>query len=225
MEKLTKQQESIADQIIKLIKINRISTTEVADCMGKSGLFADAKPIQQGMFNVGKVRWMYAYNDSNWTIHEIAREIEPSEIVMIESFNCGERSTIGELVSKYMLLYQQAEAIITNQNMRDANSLLRERFSIWCKGFSPIGCFNTKCPEPLDPEIYKEHYERYQGSIAVCDDSGVVIIPKELQTEEFYQKLVAIEDQEDIWFDCLDHRKWDTFDIVCLKKYRNTGDK
>ena len=113
MEKLTKSQESIVDQIIKLIKINRISTTEVADCMGKSGLFADAMPIQQGMFKVGKVRWMYAYNDSNWTIHEIAREIEPGEIVMIESFNCGERSTIGELVSKYMLLYQQAEAIKT----------------------------------------------------------------------------------------------------------------
>ena len=112
MEKLTKPQESIADQIIKLIKINRISTTEVADCMGKSGLFADAKPIQQGMFKVGKVRWMYAYNDSNWTIHEIAREIEPGEIVMIESFNCGERSTIGELVSKYMLLYQSAVLLV-----------------------------------------------------------------------------------------------------------------
>ena len=28
-----------------------------------------------------------------------------------------------------------------------------------------------------------------------------------------------IEQQEDIWFDCLDRLKWDTFDIVCLKKY------
>ena len=102
---------------------------------------------------------------------------------------------------------------------------MRERFSIWCKGFSPIGCFNTQCKEPLDPAIYEEHFNQYQGSIAVCDDSGVVIIPKELHTEEFYRKLVAIEDQEDIWFDCLDHRKWDTFDIVCLKKYRDTGEK
>ena len=179
--------------------------------------------------SLGKIEEGYVLTSESCALDaigaELVRDIEPGEIVMIESFNCGERSTIGELVSKYMLLYQQAEAIITNQNMRDANSLLRERFSIWCKGFSPIGCFNTKCPEPLDPEIYKEHYERYQGSIAVCDDSGVVIIPKELQTEEFYQKLVAIEEQEDIWFDCLDHRKWDTFDIVCLKKYRNTGDK
>ena len=55
----------------------------------------------------------------------------------------------------------------------------------------------------------------------VCDDSGVVIIPKEQITEDMLQKLIAIEEQEDIWFDCIDRRKWDTFDTVCLKKYKN----
>ena len=55
----------------------------------------------------------------------------------------------------------------------------------------------------------------------VCDDSGVVIIEKDNLTEKFYQKLEAIEEQEDIWFDCIDRRKWDTFDTVCLKKYRD----
>ena len=217
---------TIQEQIIHKIKINRISTTEVADCMGKSGLYENAKAILPGMFKTGVVRWIYAYNNSNWSIHEQARDIKPGEIVMIEAFNCGDRSTIGALVSKYMVLYQQAEAIITNANMRDANDLLKERYPVWCKGFSPIGCFNTKCEEPLDPEIYREHYEKYQGSIAVCDDSGVVIIPKELHTEAFLQKLTDIENQEDIWFDCLDHRKWDTFDIVCLKRYKTeSGEK
>ena len=38
-------------------------------------------------------------------------------------------------------------------------------------------------------------------------------------TEEFYKKLEQIEYQEDIWFDCIDRRKWNTFDTVCLKKY------
>ena len=40
-----------------------------------------------------------------------------------------------------------------------------------------------------------------------------------IHTEEFYQKLVAIEEQEDTWFDRLDHYKDNTFDIVCLKTY------
>ena len=63
----------------------------------------------------------------------------------------------------------------------------------------------------------------YDGGAAVCDDTGVVIIPKELHTEEFLEKLHNIEDQEDIWFECLDHRKWNTYDIVCLKKYLETN--
>ena len=26
--------------------------------------------------------------------------------------------------------------------------------------------------------------------------------------------------EEDVWFNCIDFRKWDTFDTVCLKKYK-----
>ena len=65
----------------------------------------------------------------------------------------------------------------------------------------------------------QKNYEKYDGAIAVCDDCGVVIIPKDRINEEFYQALVKIENQEDIWFDRLDHYKENTFDIVCMKNY------
>ena len=212
--------EGIKERIINLIKTNRISTTEVADCLGKKGLLENARPINRGMFRVGNVKWVYAYNESNWSVHEQVRDVEKDDIVLIEAFHCGERATIGELVTKFIILYRQATAIISNGNMRDANDLIKEKYPVWCKGVTPIGCFNTKNDKPLDPVLYEEHYNQYEGSVAVCDDSGVVIIPKECHTEEFYQKLVDIENQEDIWFDCLDRKKWDTYDIVCLKKYR-----
>jgi hypothetical protein len=32
-------------------------------------------------------------------------------------------------------------------------------------------------------------------------------------------KLEWIEEQEDMWFDCVHRRKWSTYDTVCLKKY------
>ena len=47
----------------------------------------------------------------------------------------------------------------------------------------------------------------------------MVIIPKELHNEDFMEKLVAIEEQEDIWFDRLDRKHENTFEIVCEKKY------
>ena len=90
--------------------------------------------------------------------------------------------------------------------------------------FSPIGCFNTEENALLDEAAVEQKKNAMDGSIAVCDDSGVVLIPKELHTQAFYQKLIDIENLEDTWFDCLDRKKWDTFDIVCKKKYlRETG--
>lgn len=209
----------IKEEMIELIKKNKISTTEVADCMGKAGLFENSHAVNRGHFAVGTVRWVYAYDNSNYTVHEQIRDTQPGDIVLIEAFNCGERSTIGELVTKFIVLYKEAAAVITNGNLRDGNDLIKQNYPIWCKGLSPIGCFNKKPERELDEEIRKAHYEMYDGSIAVCDDSGVVIIPKELHTREFIQKLNQIEEQEDIWFTYLDRYKWDTFDIVCLKKY------
>ena len=197
----------IKKEIIDKIRKNRISTTEVADCLGKAGLFEGAHIVNRGHFAVGNVKWIYAYNESNWSIHEQAREVQPGDVVLIEAFNCKNRATIGELVSKFMLLYKEAVAVISNAPLRDANDLIKQNYPVWCSGFTPVGCFNKKIEEPLDEEIYKQHKEKYDGSIAVCDDTGVVIIPKEQHTVEFLGKLDNIEKQEDTWFECLDRRK------------------
>lgn len=206
-------------QIIDFIKRNRVSTTEVADCLGKSGALENILPVNRGHFKVGNVKWVYAYKESNWNVHEQIPETQENDIVFIDAIDCGGRSIIGELVCKYILLYRQAAAIISNAKMRDAAALIRENYPVWSTGVNPVGCFNTKPETPLDKDVENKHRERYDGAIAVCDDCGVVLIPKEHHTEEFLQKLQSIEEQEDIWFDRLDRKKENTFDIVCLKKY------
>ena len=210
----------IIEEIIEYIKINKVSTTEVADCLGKKGVIQNVMPVNRGQFCVGKIKWVYAYNESNWDVHEQIREVQKGDIVYIETFDCGDRAIVGELVSKFIILYRQAEAIVTNTKMRDAHKLIKENYPIWCTGFSPVGCFNTQNPAPFSLEIIEERMKNIDGAVMVCDDSGVVIIPKEQLTREFMKKLEDIEEQEDIWFDCIDRRKWDTFDTVCLKKYK-----
>lgn len=207
------------EKIIDYIRRNRVSTTEVADCLGKTGSLENVYPINRGHFKVGRVKWVYAFDNSNWPVHEAIRDTKEGDIVFIEAFSCGGRAIIGELVSKYILLYKQATAIICNAPFRDAPALIRENYPIWCNGVSPVGCFNTKPKTDLEDSIVTSHRDQFDGAIAVCDDCGVVIIPKECHTEDFYQKLIRIEEQEDIWFNRLDHYKEDTFDIVCLKKY------
>lgn len=211
--------QDIKDKIIDYIKRNRVCTTEVADCLGKSGALENVMPINRGMFKVGNIKWVYANAESNWDVHEQIVSTEEGDIVFIEAFNCKHRAIIGELVSKYILLYRQAAAIISNAKFRDAAALLKELYPIWCTGFTPVGCFNKKPDCDLNPTIVAEHKAMYDGAVAVCDDCGVVIIPKDQLTENFYQKLIDIEMQEDIWFSRLDHYKENTFEIVCQKKY------
>ena len=58
--------------------------------------------------------------------------------------------------------------------------MIKNRYAVWCKGFSPVGCFNTDIPESESiKEIVNKQREIYDNAIAVCDDTGVVIIPKD----------------------------------------------
>lgn len=207
------------DKIIEKIKKNRISATEVADCMNKTGAVENVYALNRGHFKVGPVKWTYAINESNWEHHEQIQDLEPGTIVITEPFNCGTRAIYGDLVSKYIMLYKQAEAMVVLGKLRDIPRLIKENYACWLQGVSPIGCFNTKNEIDLEESIKQERREFYDGSIAVCDDSGVVIIPKSMHNEEFLKKLDWIEEQEDIWFDCIDRRKWSTYETVCLKNY------
>lgn len=211
----------IEEKIITYIRKNHVSTTEVADCLGKTGVVEDVFPIVTGMHKVGKIRYIYGFNESNWSIHEQARDVEPEEIVFIDGINVNGRALIGELVTKFLLLYKEATAVVLLGKARDANDLIKNRYAVWSKGITPAGCFNTK--QELNETIRKTADEKqrfYDGAVAVCDDTGVVVIPKEKINVEMYEKLENIEEQEDIWFECIDRKKWDTYDTVCLKKYK-----
>lgn len=212
---------NLTEKIIDKIKRNRISSTEIADCMNKTGAIQNVSALNDGHFKVGKVFWTYAYNESNWEHHEQIVNSPENAVVITEAFNCKNRAIFGELVAKYLLLYRQASALVVLSNLRDIPHLIKENWPIWLVGRSPIGCFNIKNKEKFDESIINKKRKFYDGSIAVCDDSGVVIIPKQNHTKEFLEKLNWIENQEDIWFDCLDRRKWSTFETVCLKKYLN----
>lgn len=184
-------------------------------------MLPDILPCTPGYHKAGIIKWVYAYDESNWPVHEQIQNIEDGYIVYIDSYHCNGRAIFGQLVSKYLLLYHQSEAIIVQGKIRDAAAIIREKWPIWCSGYTPIGCFNDKPVHEIDQEWKNEHRNYYDGAIAVCDDCGVVVIPKEFHNETFLASLFSIEEQEDIWFERLDHYKENTFDIVCRKKYLN----
>jgi 4-hydroxy-4-methyl-2-oxoglutarate aldolase len=210
---------SIREQIIHKIKRNRISTTQVADCLDKTGAIDGLRALTLGHHKVGPVFWTYACNESNWELHDQVREAPEGAVVITETFNCGQRAVYGELVSKYMILYRQVAALVVRGWVRDVPPLIKENWPIWLEGVTPIGCFNRQNDAALDPRIVAERKEHYDSAVAICDDSGVVVVRKPWISEGFLAKLDWIEEQEDVWFDCIDRRKMDTYETVCQRKY------
>jgi regulator of RNase E activity RraA len=213
-------QERILEKLIR----NRISTVEVADARGKKGGIKPVEPANSGHYEAGKVHFVYAYEESNWPVHEQIEDVPEDSIVIIETIDCNERAVIGDIMMKYMLLYRGASAVVVNGHVRDMHRIKKENYPLWSQGGSPIGCFNRKPENPPDQKKLERLKNRYEGAIAVCDDSGVGLIPPEDQTEEFIEKLDFIELQEDIWYYCVDTLKMTTYETICEKQYLDNPD-
>jgi len=207
---------SIEDQIINLIRSNRISTTEVSDALGKRGGLLGVKPLNPGKFAVGRIHHCFPNNDSNFEVHKSIENLEQNAILIISPHRFTDVSVIGDLVAKYCLLYRQASAIVVEGNVRDVARLKKEDYQIWSKGINPVGATNGKIDSSL--EEFSQSPD-LNGGIAVCDDGGVVIIERADINIVTFESLVKIEALEDLWQFCLNTLKWSTFDIVVNKKY------
>lgn len=212
------------EQIIRYIKTNRVSTTEITDCMDKTGVIPNALPLNRGHVAVGPIHWVYTYGESNWHLHEQIQEVKEGSIVFIEEFDCNNRAVFGDIVAKYLILYRQVEGIVTTGKVRDAARLIKENWPVWSDGVSPVGCFNTKPDYELDKAMMEHRRDQCDDAIMVCDDTGAVVIPRQYHNKEFIKKMEFIEGQEDVWYECIDRRKWNTFETICLQRYHDEKD-
>jgi 4-hydroxy-4-methyl-2-oxoglutarate aldolase len=209
------------DEIIEYIRRNRVSTTEVADALGKTGVLSRVFPLTPDQFRVGRVRCVFTANNSNHAMHDQIRDVQKGDVVVIFAYNCTDRAIFGDLVTRYMVLYRQVEAVVVNGLVRDAARLRRERYPVWCQGATPLGCFNVPA-KPFPAEQAQKIRQEMENGVAVCDDGGVTVIPTAKLDMEMMSRLERIELQEDVWYFCLNTLKWDTKRIVCDKDYLKT---
>ncbi len=212
----------MTNKIIEQIEQNRISSVEVSDALGKDGVVNGVYPLNGGKFIVGEIFYVCGFDESNYNIHKEIENTPKGKIVFIDTFNCNNRAVIGDIVSKFLLLYKGAKGIIINGFARDIHRLKKENYPIWLKGVTPLGCFNEE--KSLRSEVQEyiaKQKEIYDGAIAVCDDSGCVVIEKKDHNEDLIASLEKIELQEDIWYFCIDTLKKSTFETICEKTYEN----
>jgi len=212
-------------KIIEYIIKNKVSSVEVSDALEKKGVIPRLQAINEGHFVCGEVEYIYTYNNSNWELHKQIENIDEDKIVYVDTFNCDERAVLGDIVSKYIMLYKNAKAIIVNGLVRDVHRLKKENYAMWSLGYTPLGCFNKEVE--LEANIKEEIEEKkklFQNSIIVADDSGCTLIEKDKINDTLLSKLEFIELQEDIWYFCMDTLKMSTYETICLKKYLDNSE-
>ena len=207
----------ISEKIVELIRENRISTTEVADALGKTGSLLGVTSLNRLESAVGKIKVITPFRDSNYLVHKEAELISPGDVVYIKPIEFSNVAIFGELVAKYCLLYRGAAAIVVEGPVRDTERLIRDGYPIWCMGSNPVGAVNIDTGK--DFIANSQIVNQFEGGVAVCDEGGVVLIPNSAMSTTTLQKLKKIELVEDIWKYCLNTLKWSTYDIVVKKRY------
>lgn len=208
------------NKLLDLIRKNRISSVEVADALGKTGEIDGLMPLNPGNYVAGEIWYAATWSNSNWPLHEQLQDMPADVVVFIEGIQCDDRALFGDLVAKTVCLYGSARGILVDGLVRDVHRLRKENYPIWCKGRSPLGCFNNDISPTPEIEAYvNSRSKTLKGAIVVADDSGYTIIEQSWQTQELYDKLEFIELQEDIWYFCIDTLKLSTYDTICKKVY------
>lgn len=211
---------SISETLIEYIRENRFSTTEIADSLSKTGAIPKLFPVCKGSYAVGLARCLFTANGSNFYLHEQLDLIQPGEIALVFSKYCEGQAVFGDIVAKYMLSVRRAEGIVVQGEMRDATELAERNYPLWCNGYTPIGCIN-KPTSPFPWEDQEALELRYTNAILVCDDCGVVAIPKEHHNLAMKDRLEGLRLQEEVWNFCIDELGWNTERTICAKDYLN----
>lgn len=210
---------------VDLIQRNRISSTEVADALGKTGVLHGVHALNAGHFAAGPVAYVATYAESNWPLHEQIQAVPEGSVLYVDAFDCGERAVLGDLVAKYLFLYRRIQALVVNGYVRDAHRLRKENYPLWCRGATPLGCFNRPVEAATDLRARIDRRRRqFDGSLLVADDSGCTLVEPSRLNAETFGRLEFIEIQEDIWYYCIDTLKWSTYETICQKKYLDDPD-
>ena len=83
---------NIQNEIIEYIRLNRISTTEVADALGKTGVMQNIIPVINDIYKVGRIHPVFIAYSSNYALHEQVRNIKANDVVIVFTHECDGRA-------------------------------------------------------------------------------------------------------------------------------------
>ncbi|WNM24974.1 4-carboxy-4-hydroxy-2-oxoadipate aldolase/oxaloacetate decarboxylase [Demequina capsici] len=154
-----------------------IGVATVGEALGRTGdLGSDLRPIQQGTRIAGTAVTVLSWPGDNLMIHAAIEQCGPGDILVVTTRSPSQHGMFGELFATGLQRRGVVGAII-DAGVRDTQELRDMGFPVWSRHVNVMGTVKNT-PGAVNVPIVVAGQVIDAGDILVCDDDGVVVVPR-----------------------------------------------
>jgi len=179
-----------------------LSTSTVSDALDKLGIEGQCfgvKPLKRGFRIIGPAYTIkyIAQKDEKGTVGDYIEHVSPGSIIVIDNQGMKDATVWGDILTRYAKI-KEIEGTVINGVCRDTNLSLAIDYPIFSKGTymrtgkGRVQFLNHNLPISFGKIII------YPGDIILGDADGVVVIPKDLESQVLTIALSIEESESDI---------------------------
>lgn len=171
-------------------------TGNVGDTLGRSAAMdSRIKALSPGMKVVGPALTVRVPPDDNLMIHKALTLIQPGDVMVIDAGGNRSRASLGSIMVRIAMKHG-AEGIVIDGSVRDAREISELEFPVFAAGVSPNGPFKQG-PGEINFPVHCGGLIVYPGDLVIGDDDGVVVVKRELASQENIAQVKDIISKEE----------------------------
>jgi len=180
MYTINRLRERPSKELIK--ELAEYSVAMIADSMGRYGAMKPyIRPLAKGMKIAGPALTVQTYRSDNLMLHAALEIAEEGDVLVVDAGEVTNAGLWGGIMTT-MALKKKLGGIITDGAVRDSQEIIEACFPVFSKSISPLGGFKES-PGSVNIPVSCGGVAVNPGDIAIGDDDGVVVIPKEKAEE------------------------------------------
>jgi 3-hexulose-6-phosphate synthase/6-phospho-3-hexuloisomerase len=169
-----------------------VSTPNISDAMHKQGAMQDIKPAKLGFHMVGKALTVRTL-DGDWAKPIEAIDIAEKGEVIVVDVSGGKTAIWGELAT-WSAKIKGLAGVVIDGAIRDLDDIVKMDFPIFSRYVSP-NAGEPKGLGEIGAEITCGNQIVKTGDWIIGDDSGVVVVPREI-AQEIANRALDVKEHE-----------------------------
>lgn len=163
-------------------QISVFATPNISDSLNKFNVMSpDIKPVLDEIKICGPAVTVRMRPGDNLMLHKVGSEIQPGDIVVVDTCGSSANSVIGDLMTT-ALVKAGVGGIVIDGGIRDILELRAEKYPVFYRYITPaVG--DKDGPGEINGLISCGGVPVRPGDIILGDANGVVVIPQEIAEE------------------------------------------